>query len=57
MFCLLLARTHLSNAFLRGISSDEKIYLRQKLLSHLREENDKVVYILLRIELFILTGV
>ncbi|XP_021855547.1 uncharacterized protein [Spinacia oleracea] len=29
-----------------GISSDEKIYLRQKLLSHLREENDKIALML-----------
>lgn len=26
----------------RGISNEEKIHLRQKLLSHLREENDQV---------------
>ncbi|XP_074268667.1 uncharacterized protein LOC141592022 isoform X3 [Silene latifolia] len=29
-----------------GISSEEKIYLRQKLLSYLREENDKIALIL-----------
>lgn len=28
--------------FCRGISNEEKTHLRQKLLSHLREENDQV---------------
>lgn len=27
----------------RGITNEEKMHLRQKLLSHLREENDKVL--------------
>lgn len=29
----------------RGISSEEKLYLRQKLLAHLREENYQVVLV------------
>lgn len=45
-----VARSWLWKCLCRGISSEEKLHLRQKLLSHLREEDYKVVLMLMDVD-------